>query len=106
MSQCDRVLAVLADGHPHTIDEIHDRAGTMRLNSRVAELRKRGHDIVCTRDGATYRYQLVSLGEPGPEETAWPHRPTLPQDEPVDGFGSSPGSPSDSEQLSLLEVAA
>lgn len=65
MSQCDRVLVVLADGLPHDIQEIHDRAGTMRLNSRVAELRTRGHEIVCTRDRDTYAYQLVSsLGEP------------------------------------------
>lgn len=45
-SQCDRVLAVLSDGRPHSIQEIHDRAGSMRLNSRVADLRKRGLNIV------------------------------------------------------------
>lgn len=45
MSQCARVLEVLADHRFHSIQEIHQRAGTMRLNSRIAELRKRGHDI-------------------------------------------------------------
>ena len=59
-SQCDRVLRVLRDGRPHTIAEIHARAGTMRLNSRVAELRKRyGLEIVCWRDRQTYVYQLL-----------------------------------------------
>lgn len=66
-SQCQRVLAVLSDHRPHTITEIHERAGTMRLNSRVAELRSRGHVIKCwstrTRNGsgrlrAVYWYRL------------------------------------------------
>lgn len=64
VSQCDRVLNVLADGQLHPVPEIHDRAGTMRLNSRVAELRKRGHTIECVRvPGATgaaaYAYRLL-----------------------------------------------
>ena len=58
-SQCDRVLYVLEVGEAHTIQEIHERAGTMRLNSRVAELRKRGHEIVCTREKGTYVYRLL-----------------------------------------------
>jgi hypothetical protein len=66
-SQCDRVMAVLADDAPHTIEEIHERAGTMRLNSRVAELRDRlrpqGRTIACWRHEGTYAYQLVALGE-------------------------------------------
>ena len=44
-SQCERILAVLADGKLHTTAEIHERAGSSRLNSRIAELRKRGWDI-------------------------------------------------------------
>lgn len=73
-SQCDRVLAVLADGNVHTITEIHERAGTMRLNSRISELRARGHTIVCGRSYhrdakgrpvRTYWYRLAdSLPEP------------------------------------------
>lgn len=44
-SQCERILAVLADGKLHTTAEIHQRAGYSRLNSRIAELRKRGRNI-------------------------------------------------------------
>lgn len=59
-SQCARVLAVLSDGRPHTMTEIHRRAGTMRLNSRVAELRKRGYPIApCKRVNGEYVYQLL-----------------------------------------------
>lgn len=68
-SQCDRVFEVLKDHRPHSIEEIHERAGTMRLNSRIADLRKRGHNIVCTRERThfdekrrpqhTYFYVLV-----------------------------------------------
>jgi hypothetical protein len=88
-SQCERVLAVLEDGQPHDIQEIHRLAGTMRLNSRVAELRTRGHEIVCTREGETYRYQLVLLGEPESEGAA----------------PSSSGSPSEDGTSTLSESA-
>lgn len=70
MSQTSRVLAVLKDGNPHSIEEIHERAGSMRLNSRIAELRTRGHNIVCIRhrewdnarkrEQVQYQYRLVS----------------------------------------------
>lgn len=61
-SQNDRILAVLRhanwyaltahgnDGHRWlTTAEIHRRAGFSRLNSRIAELRKRGYLIECRR---------------------------------------------------------
>lgn len=67
-SQNERILEVLADRKPHTVTEIHERAGTCRLNSRISELRKRvrteGLDIVCRRDHDlplgpdAYTYQL------------------------------------------------
>jgi hypothetical protein len=88
-SQCARVLAVLQDGKPHSIQEIHERAGTMRLNSRVSELRTRGHPIRCWRtrtrrpDGRpdwAYWYQLTPSPLPQPEE-----HPT-----PSSGSGSGP----------------
>lgn len=74
-SQCDRILSVLADGRPKAIQEIHEVVGPCRLNSRIAELRSRGHEIVCWkaklgrdfkgRDTWTYVYRLVlSEGEP------------------------------------------
>jgi biotin operon repressor len=64
-SQSARVLAVLKDGKPHSVPEIHQKVGTMRLNSRVADLRKQGHTIICERvkgkkGAAAYQYQLLS----------------------------------------------
>lgn len=70
-SQCDRVLEVLADGRWHGIREIHDRAGTMRLNSRVAELRRRrGLQIECSRIDGEYGYRLtLEEGQPAHAES-------------------------------------
>lgn len=53
-SQCDLIADVLFDGLPHSTSEIHRRCGFSRLNSRVAELRRRrGMLIVCEHvDGA------------------------------------------------------
>ena len=58
-SQCDRVLAVLNDGQWHRMEEIHQRAGFMRLNSRISDLRDRGHIIECDKSGRIYRYRLL-----------------------------------------------
>jgi hypothetical protein len=70
MSQCSRVLDVLADGRSHDIAEIHARAGTMRLNSRVAELRERGHVIRCDVRRGVYSYVLLSRESLGRGERA------------------------------------
>jgi Helix-turn-helix domain len=64
-SQCDRVLEVLKRGGPRTIQEIHRDAGTMRLNSRISELRERGYNIppaerVRVGGKATWAYRLLS----------------------------------------------
>lgn len=65
MSQCAAILAVLEDGKPHLVSEIHARAGYSRLNSRVADLRKRGYDIqsfhLAGKTGSEgYGYQLCA----------------------------------------------
>ena len=59
MSQCSRVLEVLRDGKPHSIQEIHERAGTMRLNSRVSDLRSMGWFITYYRKDGLHTYQLL-----------------------------------------------
>lgn len=85
-SQCDLILEVLADGRLHSFREIHAHAGFCRLNSRIAELRKRGHNIPpCDKTGGDYRYQLLTgpLVEPDP---------TIPSRSSTAGSGS--GSPS------------
>jgi biotin operon repressor len=65
VSQNSRILAVLADGKPHSTRTIHALAGYSRLNSRIAELRSRGYVIECFHvPGKTgsdgYGYTLVS----------------------------------------------
>lgn len=71
-SQCDRILAVLQDGHQHRMEEIHQRVGFCRLNSRIAELRQRGHTIVCHRRAGTYSYQLLESAPNAPAAEAAP----------------------------------
>ena len=60
LSQNDRILAVLQDGKIHEMRDIHREAGFCRLNSRISELRKRGHVIECQREGGLYLYRLVT----------------------------------------------
>lgn len=67
-SQTSRILAVLKDGHEHSCAEIHQRAGFSRLNSRIAELRSRGHVIRCRQlpgkaGPKAYLYQLDTRPE-------------------------------------------
>lgn len=64
-SQNARILRALADGKWHTVANIHRRAGTSRLNSRVSELRKYGyeieHEAVEGKTGSLgHRYRLLN----------------------------------------------
>jgi hypothetical protein len=61
MTHNERVLDLLSDGLPHSHHEGY-RLNVM-LHSRVADLRKQGHDIACWREGDSYFYRL-SLHEP------------------------------------------
>lgn len=51
-----RLLAVLSDGRPHSHKSLY-RLGIM-VHSRAADLRRKGHEVVCWRDGTRYFYQL------------------------------------------------
>lgn len=71
-SQNARVLHALRSGRWVAVPTIHARAGSMRLNSRISELRGQGYDIehgmVKGRSGAaSHRYRLRG-GPPIPEE--------------------------------------
>ncbi len=73
VTDCDFILQVLADGHPHTLNEILQRSFAERgcgltVHSRVAELRKQGYvvehaNIHGAARGAASTYRLVSLTE-------------------------------------------
>jgi hypothetical protein len=105
MSQCSQILALLKDGKPRRMEEIHQHAGFCRLNSRVSELRRRGHDITCDKTGGVYTYQLHPPVE-GAEE---PHvgRTSggglgLAADDVQRSASPSASAPSTGEQLKLV----
>ncbi len=62
-----RVLAVLADGQPHTTRAIMRAAHVCAVNSCVAELRANGAEIDCTvtltRRGRRHHYTLTKAPE-------------------------------------------
>jgi hypothetical protein len=60
MNRSDLLLSVLADGKPHSRQEIFERAGFMLLNNASSELRAQGHVIVCSRESDLYVYTLVA----------------------------------------------
>lgn len=61
MTGCERVLALLSDGEPHS----HHSLYGLRViaHSRVADLRKRGHVIDCWVEEGTHYYQLRLLDQ-------------------------------------------
>ena len=89
MTHCDRVLALLADGQPHSHHEGY--ALNVILHSRVSELRKRGYRIDMWRDGDLYLYQLTdsSLSRSDPLPPPRAHR------DAGDGLVTPPGGGAD-----------
>ncbi len=60
MTHNERVLALLSDGQPHTHHELYQLH--VIAHSRVADLRKQGHNIVQWREGDNYVYRLLDQG--------------------------------------------
>ena len=62
-SRLQRVLAVLADGRPHTTRGIMRAAQVCAVNSCIAELRANGAEIECqvrlTKQGRRHRYTMT-----------------------------------------------
>lgn len=116
MTGCERILALLSDGRQHSHHELY--ALNVIVHSRVAELRKRGHDIECSRDGDIYSYRLLtSLEEPprlaGPGGSSSEGPSTSPGGAlSLDSSGeplserSGPGSPDPPSEQLVLDVAA
>lgn len=101
-SQCDRILRVLEDGNWHRMEEVHQRVGFCRLNSRISELRHRGHNIVCDKSRGVYKYRL--LEEP---DVAAASPPSGSSSESVhqDGSAVSTSPQAQPTQLSVWEAA-
>ena len=115
MNDCARLLEVLSDGKPHSHSELYGLG--MVVHSRVAELRKRGHNIVCTRQRThvdekrrpaySYWYRLVEPLESQEEPSgASPGDPPPPR--PVDAAPSLSGNvaPSSCDSSGLARLTA
>lgn len=65
MSQCDTLLLAMRAGHVITPLVAFKLTGSLACHSRMAELRERGHDIVCTvkREGSK-KYGEYALRPP------------------------------------------
>lgn len=108
LSQNERILALLSDRQPHRVPDIHRAVGTCRLNSRVAELRKRlrreGQTIVCRHLEGTgaeaYEYQIVLL-----EKVKEPTPALASSSGAVSAGSASADGITVPLQLELLEVA-
>ena len=70
---CRAVLAILADGKPHSGPELQDRLdGQREILRRLRELRA-VYEIRCWRGkGRSHWYQLVGRAAPAPRTSAWP----------------------------------
>jgi hypothetical protein len=115
-SQEVKVEAVLADGRWHTAAEIHKRCGFMRLNSRIAALRKkRGLLIECERilnvpNGPdAYRYRLIPVATSGDDTVARAQASCVPATSSGvssrDRCEGEPGEASADHQLAMPEAA-
>jgi hypothetical protein len=121
VTQGQRILAILNDGKRHSHHEFY---GFCVLHSRISDLRKKGHSIVCFKTGGVYEYQLFgSVQEPGlvpaiggadrdrPALGPSRHGPPEPSVSEADGDCAGPGlspskAPPGPAQLSIFEAAA
>ena len=87
MSHCDIILAALRDGQWHTTSALYHDCGPMILHSRIADLRKKGHNVegrhVPGRTGAEgYEYRLgpsvTYVDVPRTRLPVDPHTPPVP----------------------------
>ena len=97
MTHAELVLELLSDGEPHSHHEGY-RLGVM-LHSRVSNLRKRGYEIRCWRDGNDYLYQLGGRDKDSfasGEHQSPPDNQsgTVREGDGADGGGASPLGPS------------
>lgn len=94
-TDCEFLLRILSDGHPHTLNNIlqqsfAERGHGLTVHSRAANLREHGHTIATWRTGQRGDgswYQLLS--EPAGSE------PSFPPGDPAGSLNS------DTEQLTL-----
>lgn len=65
-----RVLALMADGKPHTTRDVVRKARVMAVNACMAELRHHGAEILCVRqaapNGGGWRFYYTMTKAPNP----------------------------------------
>ena len=89
MTHNERVLGLLSDGEPHSH---HEGYGLhVMLHSRVADLRKQGHDIACWREGDSYFYRLLrtAAGSGSSAAVRSGSEPSPQMHDPLPGAGNS-----------------
>jgi hypothetical protein len=95
VTHCDQLLQVLSDGRPHDHRQLY--ALGMIVHSRIADLRKRGHDITHWREDGTSFYKLGSeLTERGTLSHgphAGPKPRSVSSSDQLAGTGSGRGEP-------------
>jgi len=66
MSQCDELLAIMQRGEVVTPLRAFEVTGSLACHSRIAELRERGHDIVChMKTQGKKRWGEYAIRQPG-----------------------------------------
>ena len=110
MSHCDRILHALRDGHWHTTAQLYRDVGPCILHSRIADLRRKGHNVqgrhVPGRTGADgYQYRLAATAPPQVRRPVQ-HPPPLPAAEHPTLFDTptptAPDDPLRSELISMI----
>lgn len=85
MSHCQRILEALRDGQWHTTHALYIEVGPCILHSRIADLRRKGHNVQGRHvpgktgaDGYQYRLQPTAAAPPPVRRPVEPTSPGLP----------------------------
>lgn len=61
LSQCDQILGYLKEGHSITPIDALNLFGCFRLAARIADLKKRGNEIITTKSDGHAIYTLMQI---------------------------------------------
>lgn len=106
MNRAELLLSVLADGRPHSRQEIFDRVGFMLTNNAASEARKLGKEVAHSVERGVHIYTL--LVERDPTAAVGSPRSAVPQavaSEPVSRSTSSDAHQADTEELTANQPA-
>ncbi len=107
LGQTSKFWRLMKDGRPRTIQEIHAIIGSCRLNSRVAEARKRFNvEIACWYADGTYVYQVLGSVSDSQPQAQGSSASARQVSEPAGAAVSEApyGSDTRPEQLALIDA--